>query len=171
MDHERYELFILFSSSSSSFILEPLFILKVYLLRRLAHRRFERKRRGMAIMFSSAASSSHPLFPNMFTPLDLGPNIEPLTNRVIMGSMHCGLEGHARPKPLVYLLRSFAAKQKHSSSMEPSHQEQFGAYLAERAASGVSLIVTGGMAPNSRVALTPFGSKLTTQDEASVDIF
>mmetsp|Transcript_1391 Transcript_1391/g.2133 ORF Transcript_1391/g.2133 Transcript_1391/m.2133 type:complete len:849 (-) Transcript_1391:791-3337(-) len=167
MDHERYELFILFSSSSSSFILEPLFILKVYLLRRLAHRRFERKRRGMAIMFSSAASSSHPLFPNMFTPLDLGPNIEPLTNRVIMGSMHCGLEGHSIPKPLVYLLRSFAAKQKHSSSMEPSHQEQFGAYLAERAASGVSLIVTGGIAPNSTGALTPFGSKLTTQDEVA----
>ena len=60
-------------------------------------------------------------FPNMFTPLDLG--FVTLPNRVIMGSMHTGLE-------------------------ELGDWNRVAEYYAERARGGVSLIVTGGMAPN-----------------------
>jgi hypothetical protein len=37
----------------------------------------------------------------MFEPLDLGPDIGKLPNRVVMGSMHTGLEGHSIPKLLL----------------------------------------------------------------------
>jgi 2,4-dienoyl-CoA reductase (NADPH2) len=63
------------------------------------------------------------LYPNLFQPLDLG--FTQLKNRIVMGSMHSGLEeaenGHVR----------------------------MAAYFAERARGGVSLIVTGGFGPNS----------------------
>ena len=123
-----------------------------------------------AAVYSSMipSSSPHPLYPHMFKPLDLGPDIEPLFNRVMMGSMHCGLEGHSIPKPLLYVLRRYAKDNtSDNTDRAHSHQQQFGAYLAERAANGVSLIVTGGIAPNATGALTPFGSKLTTQSEVS----
>ena len=64
----------------------------------------------------------HSLYPNIFRPLDLG--FTQLKNRIIMGSMHSGLEeaenGHIR----------------------------MAAYFAERARGGVALIVTGGFGPN-----------------------
>jgi 2,4-dienoyl-CoA reductase (NADPH2) len=82
----------------------------------------------------------HPLYPNLFTPLDLGHTT--LKNRVLMGSMHTGLE---------------------------EHKEGFGrltTYFAERAKGGVGLMVTGGLAPNRRGWLAPFGAKLSNHSEA-----
>jgi len=80
----------------------------------------------------SAAASP---FPNLFSPLDLG--FTQLRNRVLMGSMHTGLEDRARDFP------------------------KLAAYFAERAAGGAGLIVTGGFAPNVVGWLKPFGGKLS----------
>jgi 2,4-dienoyl-CoA reductase (NADPH2) len=79
-------------------------------------------------------------YPNLLAPLDLGHVT--LKNRVIMGSMHTGLEDRAKDLP------------------------KLAAYFAERARGGVGLIVTGGYAPNRTGWLTPFGSKLTNRREA-----
>ena len=79
-------------------------------------------------------------YPHMLCPLDLG--FTTLKNRVIMGSMHVGLEeakdGFAR----------------------------MAAFYAERAKGGVGLIVTGGIAPNDRARPMPGGARMTTQAEA-----
>ncbi|GAA0961892.1 NADPH-dependent 2,4-dienoyl-CoA reductase [Kribbella koreensis] len=79
-------------------------------------------------------------YPNLLAPLDLGHVT--LKNRVIMGSMHTGLEDRAKDLP------------------------KLAAYFAERARGGVGLIVTGGYAPNRTGWLTPFASKLTSRREA-----
>ena len=79
-------------------------------------------------------------YPNLLAPLDLGHVT--LKNRVIMGSMHTGLEDRSRDLP------------------------RLAAYFAERARGGVALMVTGGYAPNWRGWLFPFGSKLTTRRQA-----
>ncbi|MBS1205194.1 MAG: fadH [Proteobacteria bacterium] len=60
-------------------------------------------------------------YPSLFTPLDLG--FTTLKNRVLMGSMHTGLEER------------------------PDGAERLAAFYAERARHGVALIVTGGVAP------------------------
>lgn len=73
-------------------------------------------------------------YPHLFAPLDLG--FATLRNRVLMGSMHTGLEDRARDFP------------------------KLAAYFAERAAGGVALIVTGGFSPNIEGWLKPFASKL-----------
>ena len=73
-------------------------------------------------------------FPSLLAPLDLG--FVTLKNRVLMGSMHTGLEDRARDYP------------------------KLAAYFAERAAGGVGLIVTGGMAPTIRGWLAPFASSM-----------
>lgn len=84
--------------------------------------------------------SSQSRYPHLLSPLDLG--FTTLPNRVIMGSMHTGLEEHA----------GF---------------ERLAAFYAERARGGAGLIVTGGIAPND--AGRPFegGSRLTTEEEAA----
>ena len=79
-------------------------------------------------------------YPHLLAPLDLGHVTLP--NRVVMGSMHTGLEDHARDFP------------------------KLAAYLAERARGGAGLIVTGGFAPNVAGTLYPMASKLTTHREA-----
>ncbi|MFT4256571.1 MAG: NADPH-dependent 2,4-dienoyl-CoA reductase [Pseudoxanthomonas sp.] len=84
---------------------------------------------------ASNKSASNRYYPHLFTPLDLG--FTRLRNRVLMGSMHTGLEDRARDFP------------------------RLAAYFAERAEGGVGLIVTGGFAPNVRGWLKPFGSKLS----------
>ena len=61
-------------------------------------------------------------YPHLLAPLDLG--FTQLKNRVLMGSMHTGLEE------------------------APQGFERMAAYFAERARGGVGLIVTGGVAPN-----------------------
>ncbi len=75
------------------------------------------------------------LYPNLFRPLDLG--FCTLPNRVLMGSMHTGLEDHARDFP------------------------KLAAYFRERAEGGVGLIVTGGISPNLVGWLKPFAGKLS----------
>lgn len=74
-------------------------------------------------------------YPHLLAPLDLGHVTLP--NRVLMGSMHTGLEDRARDYP------------------------KLAAYFAERARGGVGLIVTGGIAPNFAGSLAPFASKLS----------
>lgn len=79
-------------------------------------------------------------YPHLFQPLDLG--FTTLKNRILMGSMHTGLE-----------------------ESENGFQRQ-AAYFAERAKGGVGLIVTGGVAPNRAGWTAPFASKLSTKSEA-----
>ncbi|QNP68581.1 NADPH-dependent 2,4-dienoyl-CoA reductase [Streptomyces roseirectus] len=79
-------------------------------------------------------------YPHLLSPLDLG--FVTLPNRVLMGSMHVGLEEAER---------GF---------------ERMAAFYAERARGGVGLIVTGGIAPNDEGRPYPGGAKLTTEEEA-----
>ncbi|MFE7323551.1 FAD-dependent oxidoreductase [Streptomyces sp. NPDC057565] len=79
-------------------------------------------------------------YPNLLSPLDLG--FTTLPNRVLMGSMHVGLEEAER---------GF---------------ERMAAFYAARARGGVGLMVTGGIAPNDRARPYPGGAKLTTDAEA-----
>jgi len=83
----------------------------------------------------SATVAPNPHYPHLFAPLDLG--FATLPNRVLMGSMHTGLEDHARDF------------------------DKLAAYFAERARGGVGLMVTGGIAPNIAGWLTPFGGRLS----------
>ena len=80
------------------------------------------------------------LYPHLLKPLDLG--FTRLPNRVLMGSMHTGLEE------------------------SPNGMEKMARFYAERAAGGVGLIVTGGIAPNRAGWVAPFAGKLTTRAEA-----
>ena len=75
------------------------------------------------------------LYPHLFAPLDLGFCVLP--NRVLMGSMHTGLEDRSRDYP------------------------RLAAYFRERAEGGVGLIVTGGVSPNLVGWLKPFAAKLS----------
>ena len=74
-------------------------------------------------------------YPNILKPLDLG--FTTLPNRILMGSMHTGLEDRVWNWP------------------------RLTAYFVERARGGVGLMVTGGIAPTRRGCLSPFASKLT----------
>ncbi len=80
-------------------------------------------------------------YPHLLSPLDLG--FTTLPNRVLMGSMHVGLE-----------------------EVENGF-ERMAAFYAARARGGVGLIVTGGIAPNERGRPYEGGAKLTTEDEAA----
>ena len=80
-------------------------------------------------------------YPHLLTPLTVGDLT--LRNRVVMGSMHTGLEDRVRDLPAL------------------------AAYFAERARGGVGLIVTGGYAPNKRGWLKPFASEMTTRLQAT----
>lgn len=74
-------------------------------------------------------------YPKLLEPLDLGFTI--LKNRVLMGSMHTNLEE------------------------ERGGFNKLAEFYAARARGGVGLIVTGGISPNVRGRLTPFGSQLS----------
>jgi 2,4-dienoyl-CoA reductase (NADPH2) len=78
-------------------------------------------------------------YPNLFSPLDLG--FCTLPNRVLMGSMHTGLEDKRSDFP------------------------KLAAYFRERAEGGVGLMVTGGISPNVRGWLKPLGGKLSWRIE------
>lgn len=80
-------------------------------------------------------------YPHMLEPLDLG--FTTLKNRVLMGSMHTGLE-----------------------EAENGH-ERMGAFFAERARGGVGLIVTGGFGPNKRAATHPNTKMLWSEDDCA----
>lgn len=79
-------------------------------------------------------------YPNLLKPLDLG--FTTLPNRVLMGSMHVGLEE------------------------APNGFERMAEFYATRARGGVGLIVTGGIAPNELGRPWDGGAKLTTEAEA-----
>lgn len=79
-------------------------------------------------------------YPNLLAPLDLG--FTTLKNRVLMGSMHVGLEE------------------------APGGYDRMAAFYAERAKGGVALIVTGGISPNDHGVTFQGGSKLDTVEEA-----
>jgi len=78
-------------------------------------------------------TSTH--YPNLLAPLDLG--FTTLKNRTLMGSMHTGLEE------------------------EKKGFEKLAAFYEERAKGGVGLIVTGGISPNTRGRLAPFGCEMS----------
>lgn len=82
-----------------------------------------------------------PTYPHLLAPLDLG--FTTLPNRVLMGSMHVGLEE------------------------APNGFERMAAFYAERARGGAALIVTGGIAPNEEGRPAPGGAMMTTPDEAA----
>ncbi|RZG76677.1 NADPH-dependent 2,4-dienoyl-CoA reductase [Acinetobacter sp. WCHAc060025] len=79
-------------------------------------------------------------YPHLLAPLDLG--FTTLKNRVLMGSMHVGLE-----------------------EVDGGY-DRMAAFYAERAAGGVGLIVTGGISPNDHGVTFFGGSKLDTVEEA-----
>ena len=80
------------------------------------------------------------MYPNLLSPLDLG--FTTLRNRVIMGSMHTGLEDRAH------------------------HIDRLAEYFAERARGGVGLIITGGYAPNRTGWLLPLAAELVSSAQA-----
>ncbi|CEE90812.1 2,4-dienoyl-CoA reductase, NADH and FMN-linked [Xenorhabdus nematophila str. Anatoliense] len=77
-------------------------------------------------------------YPHLLAPLDLG--FTTLKNRVLMGSMHTGLEEH------------------------PDGARRLAQFYAERAAGGVALIVTGGIAPNPQGVVAAGASVLNSED-------
>ena len=76
-----------------------------------------------------------PTYPNLLAPLDLG--FTTLPNRVLMGSMHTGLEE------------------------APNGYARMAEFYATRARGGVGLMVTGGIAPNLAGRLEPRASQLS----------
>ncbi|NIA26798.1 MAG: FAD-dependent oxidoreductase [Desulfobulbaceae bacterium] len=80
------------------------------------------------------------VYPHLLAPLDLG--FTTLKNRVLMGSMHTGLE-------------------------DGNKHDRLAGYFAERARGGVGLIITGGYAPNRAGGVKPFAGKLTTRGEVT----
>jgi 2,4-dienoyl-CoA reductase (NADPH2) len=79
-------------------------------------------------------------YKHIFEPLDLG--FTTLKNRILMGSMHTGLEE------------------------EKNGIDKIATYYAERAKGGVGLIVTGGIAPNVQGWTGPFSARMSTKKHA-----
>jgi 2,4-dienoyl-CoA reductase (NADPH2) len=82
-----------------------------------------------------------PSYPHLFQPLDLG--FATLPNRILMGSMHTGLE--ARPDGI----------------------ERLAAFYAERARGGAALIVTGGFSPNDAGNVGPHRAQMSAPEDAA----
>jgi 2,4-dienoyl-CoA reductase (NADPH2) len=79
------------------------------------------------------------MYPHLFTPLDLGHVVLP--NRVLMGSMHLGLEE------------------------APGGFDRMAAFYAERARGGVALMVTGGIAPSAEARPMERGATMTSLED------
>ncbi|NOH84970.1 NADPH-dependent 2,4-dienoyl-CoA reductase [Vibrio sp. 03-59-1] len=80
------------------------------------------------------------MYPHLLEPLDLG--FTQLRNRVLMGSMHTGLEEHKEGL------------------------QKLAAFYEERAKGGVGLIVTGGFSPNLRGRLHPLSAEFSKPKHA-----
>ncbi len=78
-------------------------------------------------------------FENLLSPLNIGSIT--LKNRIMMGSMHTGLEEH------------------------PDGSTRLAAFYAERARGGVGLIVTGGFSPNAAGRVFEEGAELVSEDQ------
>lgn len=89
---------------------------------------------------STSVSVRSEKYPKMFSPLDLG--YTQLKNRVLMGSMHTGLEDR------------------------PQGFERMAAFYAERARGGVGMITTGGFSPSRTAQLVP-GEALSYEEEVA----
>ncbi|WNC71862.1 NADPH-dependent 2,4-dienoyl-CoA reductase [Thalassotalea psychrophila] len=85
-------------------------------------------------MTTTTINAKNP-YPHLLSPLDLG--FTQLSNRVLMGSMHTGLEE------------------------EKNGFAKLAAFYEARAKGGVGLIVTGGISPNFRGRVSPFGGELS----------
>lgn len=83
---------------------------------------------------NSQISTHNTHYPHIFEPLDLG--FTTLKNRIVMGSMHTGLEDRFFNYP------------------------KLAAYFAERAKGGVAMMITGGISPNREGWLVPAGGTL-----------
>ena len=94
----------------------------------------------MHALLISKTRMSHPKYPHLFEPLDLG--FTTIRNRTLMGSMHTGLEE------------------------EKGGYERMAAYFGERAEGGCGLIVTGGIAPDRHGWTSPFASTLSNKRTA-----
>ena len=81
---------------------------------------------------------AHPKYPHLFAPLDLG--FTQLKNRILMGSMHTGLEE------------------------VDGGFERLAAYFAERARGGVGMMITGGISPNEEGGM---GSEMSSPAHAA----
>ena len=79
-------------------------------------------------------------YKHIFEPLDLG--FTTLKNRILMGSMHTGLEE------------------------EKKGIDKIATYYAERAKGGVGLIITGGIAPNIQGWTAPFAARMSSEKHA-----
>ncbi|MEM7090054.1 MAG: NADPH-dependent 2,4-dienoyl-CoA reductase [Pseudomonadota bacterium] len=79
-------------------------------------------------------------YPNMLAPLDLG--FTTLKNRVLMGSMHTGLE-------------------------ETGDWNRVAEFYADRARGGVALMVTGGIGPNLEGSVLPGAAMMTTDKDVA----
>jgi 2,4-dienoyl-CoA reductase (NADPH2) len=80
-----------------------------------------------------------PAYPHLFRPLDLGFAVLP--NRIMMGSMHTGLEGR------------------------PDGMQRLAAFYAERAKGGAALIATGGFSPNDAGNLGPHRAQFSSIED------
>ncbi|QNH66251.1 NADPH-dependent 2,4-dienoyl-CoA reductase [Proteus vulgaris] len=78
-------------------------------------------------------------YSHLFSPLDLGFTV--LKNRILMGSMHTGLEENPQDAP------------------------KLAQFYAQRAAAGVALIVTGGISPNKQGVLLPHAATLMSESQ------
>ena len=94
----------------------------------------------MALAAGPARRESMRAYSNLFRPLEL-PGLT-LPNRILMGSMHTGLE--ARPDGMARLA----------------------AFYAERAKGGAALIATGGFSPNDAGELSPHRAQMSTKEDA-----
>src|SRR5262245_54174118 len=82
-----------------------------------------------------------PAYPRLAEPLDLG--FVKLRNRILMGSMHTGLEAR------------------------PDGMERLAAFYGERARGGAALIVTGGFSPNDAGNLSPHRAQVSTHADVN----
>ena len=90
-------------------------------------------------MSQATAANQHQLYPHLFEPLDLG--FTQLKNRIVMGSMHTGLEEM------------------------PNGHVNMAEFYATRAKGGVALMVTGGIGPNQEGGVH-IKTKMLDSDEA-----
>ena len=82
---------------------------------------------------------THPKYPHIFSPLTIGKQV--VKNRIIMGSMHTGLEDGPEPA------------------------KRLAAYFVERVNGGVGMIITGGISPHPAGG---YGAKLTGPEEVAM---
>lgn len=115
-----------------------------------------RQARHSSTAAAVAKTTSNILYPKLLEPLDLGWTV--LKNRVLMGSMHTGLEEPPAKGGIFGSLPFFGGGHGTLDGMA--------AFYAERARGDVGLIVTGGISPNEEGRGFLGSAKLSTDAEA-----